>query len=60
MPLSLARRQFTSIDPQPRWCAGAVFAGGQIPETAEGTVPAEVAAQCRLAWRNVLGVLAAA
>jgi 2-iminobutanoate/2-iminopropanoate deaminase len=61
--------QITSLDPQPRsYAQGALvtgatrtlFVSGQIPEAADGTVPAEFAAQCRLAWRNVLGVLAGA
>ncbi|MFL6145256.1 MAG: RidA family protein [Labedaea sp.] len=61
--------QLTSLIPQPRsYAEGALvegaermlFISGQVPETASGEVPADFAAQARLAWRNVLGVLDAA
>jgi enamine deaminase RidA (YjgF/YER057c/UK114 family) len=57
------------LDPQPRaYAQGALvegaervlFISGQVPETAAGDVPEDFAAQARLAWRNVLGVLDAA
>ncbi|MGP3967915.1 RidA family protein [Streptomyces sp. 6N223] len=58
--------EITPIDPQPRsYAQGALvtaasrtlFVSGQVPEDADGTVPADFDAQCRLAWRNVLAVL---
>jgi 2-iminobutanoate/2-iminopropanoate deaminase len=58
--------QLTSIDPQPRaYAQGALVTGagrtlfisGQVPEASDGTMPDDFAAQCRLAWRNVLTVL---
>ncbi|HEU5475140.1 MAG TPA: RidA family protein [Actinophytocola sp.] len=58
-----------SIFPQPRAYAqgtlvtGArrlLFVSGQVPETPEDGIPADFAGQCRLAWRNVAGVLAEA
>jgi enamine deaminase RidA (YjgF/YER057c/UK114 family) len=61
--------QLTSLDPQPRsYAQGALLTGvdrilhvsGQVPETSDGTIPADFDAQCRLAWQNVLGVLAEA
>jgi len=30
-----------------------VFVSGQVPEAADGTVPADFRSQCRLAWANV-------
>ncbi|HEX2644415.1 MAG TPA: RidA family protein [Thermoanaerobaculia bacterium] len=30
-----------------------LFVSGQIPETADGEVPADFAGQCRLVWANV-------
>src|SRR5512139_1141855 len=33
-----------------------LFVSGQIPASADGTVPSTFAAQCRLAWANVLDV----
>jgi 2-iminobutanoate/2-iminopropanoate deaminase len=50
--------------PQPPWggysqallATGAsrfLFVSGQVPETADGSVPADFAGQCRLAWANV-------
>jgi enamine deaminase RidA (YjgF/YER057c/UK114 family) len=30
-----------------------LFVSGQVPETADGSVPADFAGQCRLAWANV-------
>ncbi len=58
--------QITSIDGHPRsYAQGALVSGasrtlfvsGQVPRAPDGTVPAGFDAQCRLAWRNVLGVL---
>jgi 2-iminobutanoate/2-iminopropanoate deaminase len=58
--------EITPIDPQPRsYAQGALvtgasrtlFVSGQVPEDADGTVPDDFDAQCRLAWRNVLAVL---
>lgn len=37
-----------------------LFVSGQIPEQPDGVVPAGFEAQCEVAWRNVLAVLAAA
>lgn len=37
-----------------------LFVSGQIPETAEGDVPADFASQCRLVWANVEAQLRAA
>src|SRR5687768_14109257 len=37
-----------------------LFISGQPPWTTEGDVPAEFDAQCRLAWANVISVLAEA
>ena len=37
-----------------------VFISGQIPETTAGHVPADFAAQARLAWSNVIAQLVAA
>ncbi len=37
-----------------------LFVSGQIPVTADGSVPAEFEAQCRLAWANVEAQLRAA
>ena len=37
-----------------------VFVSGQVPEAADGSVPADCKAQCRLAWRNVETQLKAA
>jgi 2-iminobutanoate/2-iminopropanoate deaminase len=37
-----------------------LFISGQIPQTRAGQVPAGVEDQCRLAWANVLAVLAEA
>ncbi|GGM82074.1 RidA family protein [Dactylosporangium sucinum] len=61
--------EITSIDPQGRsYAQGALLTGatrllyisGQVPETPDGAVPGDFEAQCRLAWDNVLGVLARA
>jgi 2-iminobutanoate/2-iminopropanoate deaminase len=61
--------QLTSLDPQPRsYAQGALiteasrllFISGQVPETLDGIVPPDFADQCRLAWQNVLAVLASA
>ena len=37
-----------------------LFISGQIPETADGTVPEDFESQARLAWANVIRQLAAA
>lgn len=37
-----------------------LFISGQIPETADGIVPADFEAQARLSWKNVEAQLAAA
>jgi len=37
-----------------------LFVSGQVPEDAEGKLPADFAGQCRLAWRNVEAQLLAA
>ncbi|WP_084957836.1 RidA family protein [Thermoactinospora rubra] len=37
-----------------------LYISGQVPETADGHIPAGFADQCRLAWRNVCSVLAGA
>jgi enamine deaminase RidA (YjgF/YER057c/UK114 family) len=37
-----------------------LFLSGQIPMTPDGEIPEDFGSQCRLAWRNVLGVLEAA
>ncbi|MEO3746490.1 RidA family protein [Plantactinospora sp. B5E13] len=37
-----------------------VFVSGQVPERADGYVPADFASQCRLAWENVLTTLRSA
>ncbi len=34
-----------------------LFISGQVPQTADDTIPSGFADQCRLAWRNVLSVL---
>ncbi|MEM7223559.1 MAG: RidA family protein [Pseudomonadota bacterium] len=34
-----------------------LFISGQIPDDAEGKVPADFESQCRLAWRNIEAVL---
>lgn len=61
--------QLVGIDPQPRsYAQGALLSGaerllyvsGQVPEDQNETVPADFESQCRLAWRNVLAVLAEA
>ncbi|WP_369264973.1 RidA family protein [Streptomyces sp. R35] len=61
--------QITTLDPQPRsYGQGAlvtdvarlVFISGQVPEDNDGRVPDDFDDQCRLAWHNVLSVLAAA
>jgi 2-iminobutanoate/2-iminopropanoate deaminase len=58
--------RLTSLDPQPRsYAMGALvsdvsrvlYVSGQVPALADGTVPDGFAAQCRLAWQNVLAVL---
>jgi enamine deaminase RidA (YjgF/YER057c/UK114 family) len=60
----------TSLDPKPRSYAsgGMLLAGAsqllfitaQVPEAADGSVPAGFEAQARLVWQNLLGVLAEA
>ncbi|HEX4704969.1 MAG TPA: RidA family protein [Pseudonocardiaceae bacterium] len=61
--------RITTIDPQPRsYGQGAevtdatrlLFVSGQVPADDDDHVPADFDDQCRLAWRNVLAVLAAA
>ncbi|MET7395347.1 RidA family protein [Dactylosporangium sp. NPDC005572] len=61
--------EITSLDPQARsYAQGTLLTGatrivhvsGQVPETPDGAVPDSFDAQCRLAWANVLGVLARA
>jgi enamine deaminase RidA (YjgF/YER057c/UK114 family) len=61
--------QIIALDRQPRSYAQAalvtdpsriLYISGQVPETADGTVPVGFDAQCRLAWHNVLGVLSQA
>jgi len=37
-----------------------LFVSGQVPEDADGDVPADFAAQCRLAWANIERQLKAA
>jgi len=37
-----------------------VFVSGQVPQTPANEVPADFASQCRLAWANVLSILAKA
>jgi 2-iminobutanoate/2-iminopropanoate deaminase len=37
-----------------------LFISGQIPAAADGTVPADFAAQAKLAWANVMAQLSAA
>jgi len=37
-----------------------LFVSGQIPETADGELPADFAGQCRLVWSNVEAQLRAA
>ncbi|MDF5753291.1 RidA family protein [Spongiactinospora sp. TRM90649] len=37
-----------------------VFVSGQVPWAEEGKVPEDFETQCRIVWRNVLGVLAEA
>ena len=37
-----------------------LFISGQIPELADGAVPADFDGQCRAVWRNILAVLASA
>lgn len=37
-----------------------LFVSGQIPESADGVVPDDPEAQCRLVWRNITACLAAA
>jgi len=34
-----------------------LFVSGQIPETADGEVPADFEAQCRQVWANIMAVL---
>lgn len=34
-----------------------LFVSGQIPETADGDVPADFEAQCRQVWANIVAVL---
>jgi 2-iminobutanoate/2-iminopropanoate deaminase len=60
--------KITSLDPQPRSYAGGgvlladastlLYITAQVPEDAAGEVPDGFEAQARLAWRNLLGVLA--
>ena len=61
--------QLTSLDPQPRSYAmgtlasdvgRVLYVSGQVPAHADGSVPDGFAAQCRLAWQNVLAVLGGA
>jgi len=61
--------RITPIDPQPwSYAQGALvtggsrvlFVSGQVPETEDEPIPSDFESQCRLAWRNVLAVLAAA
>lgn len=37
-----------------------LYVSGQVPENADGKVPADFKDQCRLAWQNVIKVLDAA
>ena len=37
-----------------------LYISGQIPELADGTVPADFDGQCRAVWRNIVAVLASA
>jgi enamine deaminase RidA (YjgF/YER057c/UK114 family) len=37
-----------------------LFVSGQVPEAADGTVPADFRAQCRLVWSNIEAQLRAA
>ena len=41
--------QVTELSDAKRWA----FVSGQIPQTADGTVPADFTAQARLAWANI-------
>jgi 2-iminobutanoate/2-iminopropanoate deaminase len=60
--------KITSLDPQPRSYAGGgvllaeasklLYITAQVPESVDGQVPDGFEAQARLAWRNLLGVLA--
>lgn len=36
-----------------------LFVSGQIPETPDGDIPEDFAGQCRVAWQNLVSVLAA-
>lgn len=67
-------RPFTFIDPEdgpgsvPGYAQAALvqpgarllFVSGQAPQTADGHVPESFEDQCRLTWRNLVAVLAAA
>ncbi|MPZ27572.1 MAG: RidA family protein [Micromonosporaceae bacterium] len=68
-PATVHTVQITSLDPQPRsYAQGALVTGasqvllisGQVPELPDGGVPEDFDAQCRLAWRHLLAVLAEA
>jgi 2-iminobutanoate/2-iminopropanoate deaminase len=37
-----------------------LFISGQIPEDASGVVPPDFESQCRLVWRNIVGLLESA
>lgn len=37
-----------------------LYISGQIPELADGTVPADFDGQCRAVWRNIVAILASA
>jgi enamine deaminase RidA (YjgF/YER057c/UK114 family) len=37
-----------------------LYISGQIPELADGTVPADFDGQCRAVWRNIVAVLTSA
>ncbi|WP_218617831.1 RidA family protein [Cryptosporangium aurantiacum] len=58
--------EITTLDPQPRsygmgalatGASNILFISGQVPEDETGHVPETFDDQCRLAWRNVVGVL---
>lgn len=44
------------VEQASRW----LFVSGQIPETRDGHIPADFAAQCRLVWANIVAQLRAA
>jgi 2-iminobutanoate/2-iminopropanoate deaminase len=55
-PTGLAYAQAALVEGASRW----LFVSGQVPEDADGFIPADYPSQYRLAWRNVEAQLHAA